>query len=189
VVEKWKIVLVVIWFGIELLFTKVLGLNLSGYGMNQISILSVYERLIYEFVEKGKGNIGAGLAPEVKILLFTVVGAIIFLIIKYISNWMGPMVGNALQGLINHLVSGDPTPVDVSHINHSLNNNLPHPPGNNNAQNMPIPDVPNFLGGLNITNLIQGLGGMFGGGAGTGGNNNQTNNNTSSTRRRPVYDS
>nr|QBK91127.1 MAG: retinal protein [Pithovirus LCPAC202] len=192
-VDKWKIGLVCIWFGIELLFTKGLGLNLGGYGVNQVSMMPTYEKLLYEFVEKGRGNIGAGLSPEVKILLLTVVSAVVFLIIKYISDWMGPMAGNFLQNLINNLISGGQNQASVTHVANTINNNLPQaPPAANVNTSNPgsIPQIPSFLGGLNIQNLVQTFGGLFSGGAG-GGNSTGTANPAPRrrARRRPLYDS
>ena len=188
-VDKWKIALICIWFGIELFFTKGLGLNLGGYGVNQVSMMPTYERLLYEFVEKGRGNIGAGLSPEVKILLLTVVSAVIFLIIKYISDWMGPMVGNILQNLINNLISGGPTHAGTSHVTNTINNNIPAAPTTEGSQQPPIPQVPSFLGGINIANIVQTLGGMFGRGGGGDSDNSGSQPSRRRARRRPVYDS
>nr|QBK90764.1 MAG: topoisomerase II-associated protein [Pithovirus LCPAC201] len=188
-VDKWKLALICVWFGIELLFTKGLGLNLGGYGMNQVSMMATYERLLYEFVEKGRGNIGAGLSPEVKILLLTVVSAVVFLIIKYISDWMGPMAGNLIQSLVNNLISGGPSQAGTSHVANTINNNLPQvSPDTGNVPQQPVPQIPSFLGGINIANIVQSFSGMFGGNR-SGGSGNSNPPPRRRARRRPVYDS
>ena len=156
-------------------------------------MMPTYEQLIYEFVERGRGQIGAGLSPEIKIILLTVIGSVLFLVIKYISRWLGSAVGGILQNIVNNLLIGGPTQGDMAHVHQHINHNAPRVSESNNgsAQQPPIPEVPNFMGGLNIASMLSSFGRMFGGGGSAGSTANPSGSQTRprAARRRPVFTS
>ncbi|PCJ29174.1 MAG: hypothetical protein COA94_02370 [Rickettsiales bacterium] len=107
VVEKnagdYKIYLVLFWLVIELIGTKVLGLNFSGFTLNQFNLVNKYETLLLELGEKSYSDISAEWSPEVRLIFLSMTNAIIFTIFKYISSSLGVETANAIQSAFNGL--------------------------------------------------------------------------------------
>lgn len=141
--DQYKIYLIILFMSIELFCCKVLHLNMGGFTLNQLSAMSRYERLLIELGERNY-TVGTSSWPvEIRILIIALVNGIIFLVIKTFSQHLGPEIGNMIQGVVTNLMNGNQTRID--------------PDGNVQAP----PAVSG--GGLDLSSLLGGLGGLFGG--------------------------
>jgi hypothetical protein len=136
---QYKLYLIALFLGIEFLGTRVLGMDFSGYTINQVSMMNQYEIYLIELGEKNQGSFGSNWPVEIRILLFAMLNAILFVVIKAISNNLGPELASFIQQLINSLFRGnsrpiqnpDPNPVNAANAanpTHSAAAAIPPPP-------------------------------------------------------------
>jgi hypothetical protein len=195
-VQYYMLYIVGFWLGIELLFTRVLGLNFSGYTLNQLSLLPTYERYMFEFVEKYSG-IGTGFSPEVKILGLTVLSAVIYLALKTFAKWIGSGLAGTIQNFINQSLNGEMTSASAGNISQRLNSI--QGTTETRAAISPVSDLPSIpdasgvtFGGFNFSSLLPTAASMvagFTGGGGASTSNNQSRRRDRQRRRRPRYSS
>jgi hypothetical protein len=171
-VFQWRQYLILTWALMELLCTKVLGLNASGFTMHQLMRMNHYDDLLSELGEKYNGSITSGWPIEGKIAFYTCLHIVVFVVTNYICKYFGDNAGNAVRNMIDNFSTGKvvyPTndgkgnisvPAAVSPNSEAGNiYGIPVAPAAQLASNLPI-------GNLNL------LGNLFG-----GGNNNQNQNN------------
>ena len=101
-VEGYKKFLTMGFFGVEFLFTKFMGLDMSGFAKQQMSSMNSYERLLIELGEKAMIEKSKSQWPVELRLLFTIVmNAVIFLLMKSVMNGgITSLVGGALGSVM-----------------------------------------------------------------------------------------
>ena len=175
-VGNYKFYLLILFAIIELICVKVLGLDLGGYTINQLTMLNKYERLLIELGEKSYAPSGSEWPVEVRIVMLSLFNAVVFLVIRLFASYLGPGVGDVLQQIVNAFMNNEDA---SSHIKKAQKiginadtdeyaDGVPEPPAN---------------GGFDFGSLINGLGGMLGN---MGGNNNQART-TSRSSRTPTF--
>jgi len=103
-VEGYKKFLTMGFFGVEFVFTKFMGLDMSGFAKQQMSSMNSYERLLIELGEKAMIEKSKSQWPVELRLLFTIVmNAVIFLLMKSVMNGgitslVGGAIGSAMSG-------------------------------------------------------------------------------------------
>ena len=194
-VQFYMLFIIAFWLVMELIFTKLLGLNFSGFTLNQLKLIPTYEYYMFEFVEK-YGGIGTSMSPEWKIIGMTVFSAVIYLALRTFSKMIGSVLAGVIQNVINSILKGELTPASAANVNQHVNPQR-STEGNSDAGNssqLP-PNIPDANGvsyaGLNLTSLLgtaaSAISGM------TGGNNNQSSggsrgrHRSQRTRNRPRY--
>ena len=146
---QYKLYLIALFLGIEFLGTRVLGMDFSGYTINQVSMMNQYEIYLIELGEKNQGSFGSNWPVEIRILLFAMFNAILFVVIKAISNNLGPELAGFIQQLINGLFRGNSRPPPQN----------PQNSQNSNSNNSSIPDPPPpSSGGFDVSSLLAQLG-------------------------------
>jgi hypothetical protein len=176
--DEYKIYLLVFFVGFELFGTKVLGLDFSGYALNQLTCMARYEKLLLELGEQSYSSLGANWPVPIRILLLALFNAVVFILFKYLTSYFGEEAANTIKSYASSFLSGKSTP------------EMPVPKGDAGVAAPPQADNGGFnlgqLGGL-LGGLGGGLGGLF------GGNNGQANaaGNNAGARprasRRPTY--
>lgn len=199
-VQYYMLFVTATWLGIELLFTKALGLNFGGFALNQLKLAGTYERYMFEFVEKYSG-VGAGFSPEVKILGLTVLSAVIYLALKTFGKWIGSGWAGTIQGYINRFLNGEMTPAAAGNISQHLNNLEDSGQNTSTQSTVPnissIPNIPDAngvnIGGFNLSSLLPTAASLVAGFANnsSSGGGSSTNNppprRDRRRRRRPQY--
>jgi hypothetical protein len=153
----WKKWLVFAAFFIEVIVVKILGLNFTGFTRSQWSGMSRYDQQLIELGEKQGGTIGSNWPVEIRLIVTMVVSAVIFLLIRYLAQWLGNTeLGELLQkfvdGNFSSAINGSSLPpVTVD------NNGIPTVPSTSK------PEENNSGDGL-----MGMLSGMFGGSGGNG---------------------
>ena len=125
--NDYTVYIIILFIVIEFFGTKVLGLPLTGYTINQLSMMNRYERLLIELGEKNYGSMGSGWPVEIRIILLSLFNAFVFLLVTSLCANMGPEVVNLVQQWFLDLMNG-------------RRNNNPPPPA-------PAPDNPPSGGG------------------------------------------
>jgi hypothetical protein len=153
----WKKWLVVIAFFIEVIVVKILGLNFTGFTKSQWMGMDRYDQQLIELGEKQGGTIGSNWPVEIRLVVTMVVSALIFLVIRYLAQWLGNTeLGDLLQKFVDGNFSsavngGTIPPVTVD---------------SNGIPNVPDAAKPGETNGGD--GLMGMLSGMFGGGSGDG---------------------
>lgn len=166
--SQWRFYLVVMFLGLEAFGTKVLGLNMKDYTMSQLATINKYDSLLTEIGEKYYVAGSSTWAPEIKLMFMGASSAVVFIIIKYLTTYVGgDSMAPALQRAVESLMAGSFSTTSSN----SLPSNIPAPPGmhqTESAQQNTAPIQPG--GGLDIMGMLSGfLGGNAGGGAAGGG--------------------
>jgi hypothetical protein len=163
--NQWKTYLVIFFLSIEVFGVKILGLNFSGYTMSQLKIINRYEELLIELGEQQYVQGGSNWPIEARILIMCLFNALIFILVKYLSKWLGgDSMAGTIQTIIDSLLIGtqpNPTPIQT--------NNIPVTQEQGQAPTSVPSEQPNG-GGPDIMGMIGSLFG--GGGGGTGGGAN-----------------
>ena len=168
----YKTIVVVIFLAIELIGVKLLKMDFGGFALNQLNMINRYERLLNELGEKSYGGFGSSWPVEVRILMLALFNALIFIIFKMVTPYVGQENGAAIQGLINNFLSGAGGPATGPPILDANGNpSVPEIPARSN-----MPDLSNLVG--NIGSLFTGMG---------GGSNTNTGNTRQRARRRPQF--
>ena len=106
--NDYSIYIIILFIVIEFLGTKVLGLPLTGYTINQLSMMHRYERLLIELGEKNYSGMGTGWPVEIRIILLSLFNAFVFLLVTSLCSHMGPEVANLALQWINGFMNGQP---------------------------------------------------------------------------------
>lgn len=99
-VDGYKKFLTMGFFGVEFLFTKFIGVDMSGFAKQQMSSMNSYERLLIELGEKAMIEKAKSQWPvEVRLLFTIVMNAVIFLLMKSVMNGgISSLVGGLAGG-------------------------------------------------------------------------------------------
>ena len=162
-VGNYRVYLLVLFAGIELFCVKVLGLDMSGYTINQLRLMNKYDRLLIELGEKTFTSVGSDWPVEARIVVMALFNGIIFLVVRLFASYLGPGLGDMMQNMVNNFLTGDKPEIKSA----TAEEGVPDPPINNG-------------GGFDLNSIINGLGGLFG-----GGNNSDKPRRRAS--RRPAY--
>ncbi len=154
--------------GIELFCVKILRMDMGGYTFNQLALLNKYDRLLVELGEKSYGSVGSEWPVEAEIIFMCLMNAVIFLVIRLFSAYLGPGIGNIVQQIVNSFLNQS----DASeHIKKAEGLSLA-------PDASELSEMPEATGGFDVMNNISKLASMFGGG--NNNNNGNTNNNNNS---------
>jgi len=162
-VGNYRVYLLVLFAGIELFCVKVLGLDMSGYTINQLRLMNKYDRLLVELGEKTYSSVGSDWPVEARIVVMALFNGIIFLVVRLFASYLGPGLGDMMQNMVNNFLTGDKAEI----TDKDNKDGLPDPPVNNG-------------GGFDLNSIINGLGGLFGGG-------NNSDKPRRRAPRRPAY--
>ncbi|GAH45396.1 unnamed protein product, partial [marine sediment metagenome] len=172
-VGTYQVYLLILFACVELFCVKILGLNLGGYTLNQLTLTSKYDKLLVELGEKSYGSMGSSWPVEARIIFMSLFNALIFLVIRLFASYLGPGIGDVLQQVVNSFMAReDPSDQIKKAQRIAIGGDAPEASG--------VPDVPENSGGFDFSSILGGLSGMFGGG---GGNNNRR----ARTSRRPTF--
>ena len=171
-IGMWKFALSASWLAIEFVFTKLIGLNMTGFAKCELNKIYKYDTILQELGEKHYFSIGAGWPLWVRFMLITMMSALFFLVIQFITKLFPAARGMAEQML-------DMMTNKLSNVGRAPNKNAPQ---NIGVDSDGIAEVPNKqqnpmgnMGDMSnmVVNFGTGLMNMFG-----GNNNNNTNTNT-----------
>jgi len=161
----------ILFASIELFCVKVLGLDMGGYCINQLTMMNKYERLLVELGEKSNISVGSEWPVEARIAGLALFNAVVFLVVRLFAGYLGDGLGSVLQQIVNSfLTKGDAS----EHIKKAQGINA-----DKEEYSEGVPSAPEKGGGFDLSSLIGGLSGMLGGGGNKG--------NGPKASRRPVY--
>jgi hypothetical protein len=145
---------------IEWFCSSILNIDMSGFLVNQVQILSDYDTLVFEIAESWTGEGSGTMRPEYRFLILVMVNSVIFAIAKVITNKLNINVYPIIRGLQGATV----------------------PSGNNNGAG--------GMGGFDLGSIIGALAGAFGGGNSGNRQPSTTapKSESTPTRRMPVYE-
>jgi hypothetical protein len=130
-----KVLLVMMFLGIELFAIKVLNLDLRGYTRSQMQSMKRYDRLLLELGEKYTGG-GSNWPIEARLIFLAFVNAAVIVAVKFACDKMGYTDSTGLIKMVNNMIGGgvdamveakpeptvdpvtktaDPVPRDASH--------------------------------------------------------------------------
>lgn len=147
--DKYKVYLVIGWLLIELFCTKV-GLNIGGYTISQMKSMNKYQTLLIELGEKNFTTASMGAESEWSVelrLIFMALGnAIVFVVVKMISSFIGEQAANTIvDGVTSYLSGSPPQPSEVLF----------------GSEAAPPSKAPDVLGGVDLSSIIGNLGSAF----------------------------
>jgi hypothetical protein len=153
--------LLILFALIELFFVKVLGLDLGGYCLNQLTMMNKYERLLVELGEKSSISIESDWPVEFRICGLAIFNAVIFLVVRLLGSYFGDGLGSMIQQIVNSFLNkGDATEQIKKAQGISVETNV------KGDYDESVPEPPNTQKGFDLGSLIGGLSGMLGGGGG-----------------------
>ena len=161
-VGNYKVYLLILFAIIELFCVKILGLDMGGYTLNQLTMMNKYERLLVELGEKSYSSVGSEWPVEARIIMLALFNGIVFLVVRLFASYLGPGIGDVLQNIVNaFLTKGDAD----QHIKKAQGVRVEP---DDYADGVPEPPVNKGGGGFDLGSLINGLGGILGGNSDTG---------------------
>jgi hypothetical protein len=182
-IDRYRMILIIVFMGIEFIGTRFLGLSISGFTKFQLRRMEQYEELLIEVGEKyhSVGGISTGWPVEVRIIFTTLVSAVLFLMVNTLASGFGPEITDGLVDLIMDYICGDrrsKRPPQTTNENQT-----------SSPSGAPDPPPPRNNGGFDLSSILSGLGSLMGGGSGSNNNRQTTNNKTNNTtkqRTRPT---
>lgn len=171
-VEEYKNYIVVGWLCMEVFAVKVLNLESArGYTQAQVNQMAKYEMLLIQLGERNYNSGGSSWPLEYRIFFLAAFNAVIFIAINILATYLGR---DQAQGIVNALMpflSGQqPAPQPAQ-------GGLPQPP-----------PPANPLGGLNLPQMLAGLGSLFNTPAAPAPAQQPAQQPAQPVRRRPTYD-
>ncbi len=138
--KSYKEWLVTLWMGEELTMVKGLGINASGFTMNQLANIDKYKDLLLELGEK-KSIIfmNSDWPVEIRIFFLSVINFLFFIAMRYLAIWIGPEIAEIVKNLFDG---------KMFHDNSSKEKKVS---GN-------IPDIPEDYSGSGFGNILANLG-------------------------------
>ena len=170
-VGNYKVYLLVLFAGIELFCVKILGLDMGGYCINQLTMMNKYERLLVELGEKSSVSVGSEWPVEARICGLALFNALVFLVIRLFASYLGDGLGSVLQSIVNAFLTKEDASEHIKKAQGISPDKEEYSEGN-------VPPPPEKGGGFDLSSLIGGLSGML------GGNNNKSKSKAS---RRPEF--
>ena len=153
-VGNYKVYLLLFLGIIELVGVQVLGFDMGGFTIDQLTMLTKYDNLLIELGEKSKSSIGSDWPVEARLILLALFNALIFLVVRLFASYLGTGMGDVFKQIVNSfLTKKDPN----EHIQKAAGNVT-------DPQKGEIPEMPAKSGGFDFNTIINGLGGLFGGG-------------------------
>jgi hypothetical protein len=150
----YKLGFTVLFLGIEAFLTRVLGLRAGGYTKYQVTMMRRYEMYLTEIGEIDWLNIAEEYPAWIKILLFSVGSALVFVAFEYAMQWFGSNeLVTATRSAVHNMLMGDTPPVPASNGTEAIA--AAAIPG------APTSGLPSFLQGLDLGNLAANFGSMF----------------------------
>jgi len=160
-VGNYKVYLLILFAVIELFCVKILGLDMGGYTLNQLTMMNKYERLLVELGEKSYSSVGSEWPVEARIIMLALFNGIVFLVVRLFASYLGAGIGDVLQNIVNaFLTKGDAD----QHIKKAQGLNVQP---DNYSNGVPDPPINKGGGGFDLGSLINGLGGILGGNSDT----------------------
>ncbi len=102
--SQYKNMLIIFWIIMEFVGTKFLKLNLTNFTDSQLKNFGMYDYLLTKLGKKSKISIGKGLPIPVKIIGYSALNIVIFVILNYIAKLAGPsavqMIDKLLRGAL-----------------------------------------------------------------------------------------
>lgn len=100
----WHIYMLVIFFVIEYVMTKWIGVDMEGFAMNQITIIDTYNYILKDMGDPGGISPQSGWSPLVKLIALGIVHTVVFFIGKrmYGTNGLAPIqrhIADVVKGL------------------------------------------------------------------------------------------
>ena len=157
-VGNYKVYLLILFAGIELFCVKILGLDMGGYCINQLTMMNKYERLLVELGEKSSVSVGSEWPVEARICGLALFNALVFLVVRLFSSYLGDGLGSALQSIVNSFLTKEDASEHIKKAQGiTTSTNEEYADGS-------VPEPPEKGGSFDLSNLIGGLSGMLGGG-------------------------
>lgn len=157
--DQWRSCLVLFFLGIEFFGIKVLGLDFRGFTMAQVKSMHRYDSLLVELGEKYYSQGASSWSVEHRFMAMAGFNAIIFVIIKFISEYIG---GENFANTIHSFIESFS----------NVGNVFSQPSQPKQTDEFGLPEAPKKsaapAGGLNLDSIF----GMLGGGGGGGSNLN-----------------
>ena len=142
--DQWNVYLVIMFLGIEVFGIKVLGLDFRGYTKSQVRIMTRFNSLLVELGEKYYSQGASNWPIEARILALAGFNAVIFVIVKYLSKWLGGEgMSDLIQGMIDNFMSGTNPLAAGSH--------------QRDAQGLPAVPIPESSGAAGLGNILGGI--------------------------------
>lgn len=86
--------------------TKMFGLDLSGFAINQISHMKRYNRLLYILGERSTTGFGEGYPIPVQMIGICLMNAVVFIFLKKVTNNLPGGLASSAQSFVFELMSG-----------------------------------------------------------------------------------
>lgn len=102
---QWSGYMHTCFISVELLFTYIFRIDMTGYTAEQLRSRQEYEMLLMELGEQHYSEGGSGWTVEWRLAWMALMNAVIFLAARFISKLMGPN-GNDIVGTIRDMVTG-----------------------------------------------------------------------------------
>ena len=108
--NQYKTYLIGLFLAIEVCGIKFFGLDFRGYTMSQTKVMNRYNQLLIELGEKYYVQGNSTWPVEVKFIFMAGVNAIIFVVIKYLSKYLGgDGMSGVIQGIIDKFMNSENT--------------------------------------------------------------------------------
>nr|QBK90382.1 MAG: uncharacterized protein LCPAC103_00630 [Pithovirus LCPAC103] len=142
---------------------KFMGVDIRGFFKMQSKRMHRYESALWEIAERSANGTGVPWPPEIRIIFIILTNAVVFILIKVLSTWVGEGLGETLG---NSLLSVLDRQQDASAAQEQ-------------DADGDIPDVPSKRNMDGLSGLISTISSMF-----MGGDSKTTNNSQKKTKRR-----
>lgn len=169
--DQNRVVAYAYFYGVEYIFTKWLGLDLTGYAQRQIEEFNRYQDMLVELGEYNYLSIDQNYHPLVRFLFTSTIQMVLFLVVKYVSKWSS--VAGAGADLFRSVLT--PIPELQPVIFDPTQQPGQSPAANPNQQPVNVPEpVPgngitsvlaNAMASGNVNSILGSLGSLVGGGS------------------------
>lgn len=103
-IVKYKVYLTIIFLIIEAIGCKVFNIPIAGYTSDQLKQFIFYEQFLMEIAERQKEGEGEEWPVEIRIFIFMIFQAVIFIIIKFVSGILPAEATATLRAQINEFM-------------------------------------------------------------------------------------
>jgi hypothetical protein len=166
-IDMYRFGTVVYLLVLETFVTKIVGVQIIGMSSKiyKSRFMAYYEAAMYELCEVGGGSFTTGWHPMLKILFYGVLQTMVFIVLKMLHNWVGPVASSMLDVLITKFVGTDANILGKNGAADDANDD------NDGGGAADIPDVPPAtqmpqFGGVDISSILTNITSMFGNGGG-----------------------
>lgn len=170
-VEQNKNYLLIAWLLIEAAGSRWLKEYFQGYTLNQFKMIGKYQELLIEMGERNYVETGGGFPAEIKIVIMTAVNAVVFLVLKLMSSYVGIKDTDQIKDFVMNMFTNSKGDEALRRADNASSENVP-PPKFEKEPTVPMGDMGSMLGTLMS---------MF-----TGGNNDNKAPPPKAQRKRPT---